>query len=235
MQGFQITVNFQSHHKNYTPQKSTSNLIGWRRTIVCFWHLWLVHCCGRRWVSMFCLLTHNITNEMAEEEVEQTSGILQEIFTSPLNISLLCLCLFLLYKIVRGDKPADFGPVEEPLPKLKKRDFTLAELQEYDGLKNPRILMAINEKVFDVTRGKKFYGPGNMRISQIHSWVLFQTYLRWFFYAFVYFFKGLRDLLNYVGIYASYSFLNITWKCINLISDTPLYVAPSKQPTNGNS
>ncbi len=123
---------------------------------------------------------HNIRNEMAEEEVEQTSGILQEIFTSPLNISLLCLCLFLLYKIVRGDKPADFGPVEEPLPKLKKRDFTLAELQEYDGLKNPRILMAINEKVFDVTRGKKFYGPGNvnMRISQIQSWVLFQTYLR---------------------------------------------------------
>ncbi|XP_016123119.1 membrane-associated progesterone receptor component 1 [Sinocyclocheilus grahami] len=105
------------------------------------------------------VLTHNIRNEMAEEEVEQSSGILQEIFTSPLNISLLCLCLFLLYKIVRGDKPADFGPVEEPLPKLKKRDFTLAELQEYDGLKNPRILMAVTGKVFDVTRGKKFYGP----------------------------------------------------------------------------
>lgn len=118
------------------------------------------------------VLTHNIRNEMAEEEVEQSSGILQEIFTSPLNISLLCLCLFLLYKIVRGDKPADFGPVEEPLPKLKKRDFTLAELQEYDGLKNPRILMAINGKVFDVTRGKKFYGPGNMRISQI-QWQVF--------------------------------------------------------------
>ncbi|XP_016374159.1 membrane-associated progesterone receptor component 1-like [Sinocyclocheilus rhinocerous] len=105
------------------------------------------------------VLTHDIRNEMAEEEVEQSSGILQEIFTSPLNISLLCLCLFLLYKIVRGDKPADFGPVEEPLPKLKKRDFTLAELQEYDGLKNPRILMAVTGKVFDVTRGKKFYGP----------------------------------------------------------------------------
>lgn len=146
-----------------------------------FWHLWLVHCCSRRWVSR-CSLTHNIRNEMAEENVEQTSGILQEIFTSPLNISLLCLCLFLLYKIVRGDKPADFGPVEEPLPKLKKRDFTLAELQEYDGLKNPRILMAVNGKVFDVTRGKKFYGPGNTRMSQIQLQVLLilQTYCRWF-------------------------------------------------------
>lgn len=74
--------------------------------------------------------------------------------------------MFLLYKIIRGDKPADYGPVEEPLPKLKKRDFNLADLQEYDGLKNPRILMAVNGKVFDVTRGKKFYGPGiNLNIS----------------------------------------------------------------------
>ncbi|CAB1352469.1 unnamed protein product [Coregonus sp. 'balchen'] len=86
-------------------------------------------------------------------------GILHEIFTSPLNLSLLGLCIFLLYKIFRGNKPADMGEVEEPLPKLKKRDFTLEELQPYDGLQNPRILMAVNFKVFDVTRGKKFYGP----------------------------------------------------------------------------
>ncbi|MBN3271606.1 PGRC1 protein, partial [Polyodon spathula] len=97
---------------------------------------------------------------MSEEEAVQTSvGILQEIYTSPLNLSLLCLCLFLLYKIIRGDKPPDMGKEEEQLPKLKKKDFTLAELKEYDGEKNPRILIAINGKVFDVTRGKKFYGP----------------------------------------------------------------------------
>ncbi|KAJ8266907.1 hypothetical protein GJAV_G00136030 [Gymnothorax javanicus] len=97
---------------------------------------------------------------MAEEEAAETSaGILHEIYTSPLNLSLLCLCLFLLYKIIRGDKPVEMGEVEEPLPKLKKRDFTLSELQEYDGTNNPRILMAVNGKVFDVTRGKKFYGP----------------------------------------------------------------------------
>ncbi|XP_063059718.1 membrane-associated progesterone receptor component 1 [Engraulis encrasicolus] len=97
---------------------------------------------------------------MAEEEATETSpGILQEIFTSPINISLLCLCLFLLYKIFRGDKPPDMGEIEEPLPKLKRKDFTLAELKQYDGVENPRILMAVNGKVFDVTRGKKFYGP----------------------------------------------------------------------------
>lgn len=104
--------------------------------------------------------------KMADEEAVETSpGILQEIFTSPLNLSLLCLCLFLLYKIVRGDKPPDMGEIEEPLPKLKKRDFTLAELKQYDGTENPRILMAVNGKVFDVTRGKKFYGPGKFRCA----------------------------------------------------------------------
>ncbi|KAL4660046.1 membrane-associated progesterone receptor component 1 [Arapaima gigas] len=96
---------------------------------------------------------------MAEEETVQSAGILQEIYTSPLNLSLLCLCLFLLYKILRGDRPAESEEAEEPLPRMKKRDFTLTELREFDGLNNPRILMAVNGKVFDVTRGKKFYGP----------------------------------------------------------------------------
>ncbi|XP_060791229.1 membrane-associated progesterone receptor component 1 [Neoarius graeffei] len=98
---------------------------------------------------------------MAEEESELTSpGVVEELFTSPLNLSLLCLCLFLLYKIFRGDKPVEMAEAEEPLPKLKKRDFSVEELREYDGVKNPRILMAVSGKVFDVTRGKKFYGPG---------------------------------------------------------------------------
>uniref|UniRef100_A0A3Q3EPN0 Membrane-associated progesterone receptor component 1 n=1 Tax=Labrus bergylta TaxID=56723 RepID=A0A3Q3EPN0_9LABR len=113
-------------------------------------------------------LTHTHTravreseSNMAEaEESELTSGgIFQEIFTSPLNLTLLSLCLFLLYKIFRGDKQPDLGEVEPQLPKLKKRDFTLADLSPYDGLQDPRILMGVNGKVFDVTRGKKFYGP----------------------------------------------------------------------------
>lgn len=101
---------------------------------------------------------------MAEAEASEltSGGIFQEIFTSPLNLTLLSLCLFLLYKIFRGDKPPDLGEVEKPLPKLKKRDFTIADLKPYDGLQDPRILMAVNGKVFDVTRGKKFYGPGNI-------------------------------------------------------------------------
>ncbi|KAK0143778.1 Membrane-associated progesterone receptor component 2 [Merluccius polli] len=47
------------------------------------------------------------------------------------------------------------------LPKMRRRDFSVEQLAEYDGLRNPRILMAVNMKVFDVTTGKKFYGKGN--------------------------------------------------------------------------
>ncbi|XP_069565732.1 membrane-associated progesterone receptor component 1 [Brachyistius frenatus] len=98
---------------------------------------------------------------MAEAEGSDgtSGGILQEIFTSPLNLTLLSLCLFLLYKILRGDKPPELGEAEKPLPRLKRKDFSLAELRPYDGVQDPRILMAVGGKVFDVTRGKKFYGP----------------------------------------------------------------------------
>ncbi|KAL2304302.1 hypothetical protein Nmel_013047 [Mimus melanotis] len=107
---------------------------------------------------------------MAREEVAVTGeeavagegdGLLLEIVSSPLNLSLLGLCLFLLYQILRGERPA--APAGEtdppPLPKMKRRDFTLEQLRPFDGVSDPRILMAVNGKVFDVTRAKKFYGP----------------------------------------------------------------------------
>ncbi|XP_048370506.1 membrane-associated progesterone receptor component 1 [Sphaerodactylus townsendi] len=101
--------------------------------------------------------------DVAGETAEGSSpGLLMELVSSPLNLSLLGLCLFLLYQIIRGDRPRAQPDGEEeppPLPKLKRRDFTLAELRPYDGVQNPRILMGINGKVFDVSRGRKFYGP----------------------------------------------------------------------------
>ncbi|ERE91815.1 membrane-associated progesterone receptor component 2-like protein [Cricetulus griseus] len=42
---------------------------------------------------------------------------------------------------------------------MKKRDFSLEQLRQYDGARTPRILLAVNGKVFDVTKGSKFYGP----------------------------------------------------------------------------
>ncbi|VTJ92430.1 Hypothetical predicted protein, partial [Marmota monax] len=99
---------------------------------------------------------------MAAEDVVATGadpseleggGLLHEIFTSSLNLLLLGLCIFLLYKIVRGDQPGASSDSDDdeppPLPRLKRRDFTPVELRRFDGVQDPRILMAINGKVFD--------------------------------------------------------------------------------------
>ena len=88
--------------------------------------------------------------------------ICYELFGSPLNLALLGICGFLIYKIIASRRPTGPTVAKEPeLPPLKKQDFTLEQLREYDGKgSDGRVLIAVNGKVFDVTRGKRFYGPG---------------------------------------------------------------------------
>lgn len=85
-----------------------------------------------------------------------------------LNVALVALVLLGAYRLwVRwGRRGLGAGPgagEESPaatLPRMKKRDFSLEQLRQYDGARTPRILLAVNGKVFDVTKGSKFYGPG---------------------------------------------------------------------------
>jgi len=100
-----------------------------------------------------------------DEEVGFVMGMINEIISSPINMILVLAICFLFYKIFSGRKADDSstpsGP--PPLPKMKKQDFTLKQLKMYDGTHaegQGRILIAVNGKVFDVTRGKRFYGPG---------------------------------------------------------------------------
>jgi len=105
---------------------------------------------------------------VAEDETGGVgSGIIaefiSEITSSPLNLCLLLAIIFLVYKILKGqnDDSKDFPPPPPPTPKMKKRDFTIEELLKYDGTDSSgRVLLAVNGKVFDCTRGKRFYGPG---------------------------------------------------------------------------
>lgn len=51
------------------------------------------------------------------------------------------------------------------------KNYTPIDLLPFDGHgKEGRILMAVNGSIYDVTRGRNFYGPGNliMRIY-VHS------------------------------------------------------------------
>ncbi len=57
-----------------------------------------------------------------------------------------------------------FGKKAEPrapLPEAEERDYPLSELADYDG-SDPSmpILIGIRGQVYDVSRGRDFYGPG---------------------------------------------------------------------------
>lgn len=46
---------------------------------------------------------------------------------------------------------------------MKRQDMTLEQLKQYDGMgEHGRVCVAVNGKIFDVTRGTKFYGPGQV-------------------------------------------------------------------------
>lgn len=90
-----------------------------------------------------------------------------------LNVALVALVLLGAYRLwVRWGRRglgAGAGSGEESpaaaLPRMKKRDFSLEQLRQYDGSRTPRILLAVNGKVFDVTKGSKFYGPGKEELE----------------------------------------------------------------------
>lgn len=89
-------------------------------------------------------------------------NIIAEIVNSPLNILLVALIAYLIYKIVRSrsDTVQRSVPAEPELPKIRK-DFTIQDLKKYDGTQpDGRVLVAVNGHVYDVTKGRKFYGPG---------------------------------------------------------------------------
>lgn len=86
--------------------------------------------------------------------------VLEEVLTSPLNLFLVVVIAFIIFKICKNQYRHS-TTYEPELEKMKKRDFTLEELKPYDGTgPDGRVLVAVNGKVFDVTKGKQFYGPG---------------------------------------------------------------------------
>ncbi|CAH0717412.1 unnamed protein product, partial [Brenthis ino] len=92
----------------------------------------------------------------------ETASTFWDEFTSPINLVLVFFILYLLYKILRSHFETEEPPAPPPPPMAKlKKDMTVAELKKYDGTDaEGRVLLAVNGIIFDVTRGKKFYGPG---------------------------------------------------------------------------
>lgn len=92
------------------------------------------------------------------------TAIVNQIIYSPMNLALVLVIAFLIYKIIKDrfevPRAGSEKPAEPELPRLR-RDFTVAELRKFDGTQpDGRVLVAVNGNVYDVTKGKRFYGPG---------------------------------------------------------------------------
>ena len=94
-----------------------------------------------------------------------------ELTGSPINLCLVIAIVYLLYKILKSDSDSSSSvPAEPPMPPMKKRDFTLQQLKEFDGSNEEgRICVAVMGKVYDVTKGKRFYGPGTTNNLETYS------------------------------------------------------------------
>lgn len=93
---------------------------------------------------------------------ETASPTLWDELMSPLNLVLIAIIVYLVYKIIKSNFESEVTVAPSPprLPKLRK-DLTVAEIQNYDGTQpDGRVLLAVNGIIFDVTKGKRFYGPG---------------------------------------------------------------------------
>ena len=95
--------------------------------------------------------------------MERVISAIAQLFSgisSPAQVLLIILIAYVVRRIVKAKFAQRVEERKEPPLEPLKRDFTLQELAEFDGVKNRRILLAINGNVYDVTRGVDFYGPG---------------------------------------------------------------------------
>lgn len=100
--------------------------------------------------------------KISEGKNEETGvfSFFNDTIFSPVNLLLIVIMAVLVYKIYRKYTRSHAVTPVLNLPKLRK-DMTVAELRQYDGTQpDGRVLIAVNGWIFDVTRGRRFYGPG---------------------------------------------------------------------------
>lgn len=92
------------------------------------------------------------------EDLPDFAGMVLPFITSPTNIVLFTILCYLAYIRLRPRKLQQPSVIsDEP---ILFTYYTPIELSEFDGRKNKRILMGIRGRVYDVTAGSHFYGPG---------------------------------------------------------------------------
>jgi len=96
-----------------------------------------------------------VEKRMASEASKPTAEV-QTIFT-PLNLILISLFVLVAWFQIRPKKTATLRP---PPPPTVFKTYTPVSLRPYNGANNAPVFLAVRGRVFDVTRGRNFYGPG---------------------------------------------------------------------------
>ena len=78
-------------------------------------------------------------------------------FATPLNLIVLAVALYTIYTMLKPSPPPAL-PREPPATVF--RTFTPRTLLPYNGTNDMPVYLAVRGKVFDVTAGRNFYGPG---------------------------------------------------------------------------
>jgi membrane-associated progesterone receptor component len=80
-----------------------------------------------------------------------------------LNYGVLALIALILFRRLFAAQPATDAEEESGAANLEPlvfKTYTPTTLAKYNGTDDPRVLIAVLGKVYDVTAGKSFYGPG---------------------------------------------------------------------------
>jgi predicted heme/steroid binding protein len=103
----------------------------------------------------------NPVSAATSQDFEKFKGYVGQVLpllSSPTNIVLFLILLYVAYLRLRPRKVTPPSVIsDEPIVFTY---YTPVELAEYDGKANKRILMGIRGRVYDVTAGAHFYGPG---------------------------------------------------------------------------
>lgn len=76
--------------------------------------------------------------------------------TTVILLAVILYFVSLIVRDVRSNPLADSSPQEPPA----QTDFVPRTLAKFNGKDDPKVYLAIQGTVFDVTAGKGFYGPG---------------------------------------------------------------------------
>ncbi|KAK5653941.1 hypothetical protein OQA88_7866 [Cercophora sp. LCS_1] len=96
-----------------------------------------------------------VENRMAQEAAKP--AVVDGGLFTPLNLIFISLLLYTVYVFYKPQPPVVL-PKEEPA--VVFRTFTPRTLLPYNGENGSPVYMAVRGRVFDVSRGRNFYGPG---------------------------------------------------------------------------